>query len=98
MNVSLCCFWKISKPCLGSDRVVLQAVENICTVLFEVAGAEFLWMAIRTEIAIATTDKTSRRATVQVEKRTMVRPIPVGLTESHDQPKGWIARRSAVDL
>ncbi len=27
-----------------------------------------------------------------------IHPILVGLTESHDQRKGWIAQRSAVDL
>jgi hypothetical protein len=26
------------------------------------------------------------------------RPIPMALTDSHDQPKGWMARRLSVDL
>jgi hypothetical protein len=30
--------------------------------------------------------------------RAAVHPILVGLTESHDQRKGWLAWRSAVDL
>jgi hypothetical protein len=31
-------------------------------------------------------------------RRTAVHPILVGLTESHDQHKAWLAWRSAVDL
>jgi len=35
---------------------------------------------------------------LRVKTEGAVHPILVGPTESHEQRKGWIARRSAVDL
>jgi hypothetical protein len=42
--------------------------------------------------------ETSRSESDRSPSTTAVHPILVGLTESHDQRKGWIAQRSAVDL